>query len=80
MFCQQMNPIVDGLGIKYAGRVKIVWQDVDDPATQEMALKYKVRSVPTFVLLDGSDQVVGHWLGLQPPEVFEEAFATLLEQ
>ena len=75
-----MNPIVDGLGVKYAERVNIVWHDVDDPATQEMALKHQVRAIPTFVLLDGSDQVVGYWLGLQPPEVFEEAFASLLEQ
>jgi thioredoxin-like negative regulator of GroEL len=75
-----MNPIVDGLGVKYAGRVNIVWQDVDDPATGETILKHRVRAIPTFVLLDGSDQVVGYWLGLQPPEVLEEAFASLLEQ
>jgi thioredoxin-like negative regulator of GroEL len=80
MVCQQMNPIVDGLGVKYAGRVNIVWQDVDDPATQEMALKHQVRAVPTLVLLDSSDQVVGYWLGWQSPEVLEEAFASLLEQ
>jgi thioredoxin-like negative regulator of GroEL len=75
-----MNPIVDGLGVKYAGQVNIVWQDVDDPATQEMARKHQVRAIPTLVLLDSSDQVVGYWLGLRPPEVFEEAFAALLEQ
>ena len=75
-----MNPIVNGLGIKYAGQVNVVWQDVDDPATRETALKHQVRAVPTFVLLDSSDQVVGHWLGLQSPEVFEGAFASLLEQ
>jgi thioredoxin-like negative regulator of GroEL len=75
-----MNPIVDGLGVKYVGRVNIVWQDVDDPATRGMALKHQVRAIPTLVLLDSSDQVVGYWLGLQPPEVFEEAFALLLEQ
>ncbi len=75
-----MNPIVDGLGAKYAGRVNIVWQDVDDPATQEMALKHQVRAIPALVLLDSSDQVVGYWLGLQPPEVLEEAFTSLLGQ
>jgi len=75
-----MNPIVDGLGVKYAGRVNIVWYDVEDPATGETMLKHRVRAIPTFILLDSSEQVVGHWLGLQPPEVFEEAFASLLEQ
>ena len=75
-----MNPIVDGLETKYAGRVNIVWQDIDDSATREMVQKYKVRSIPTVVLLDSSGQVVGHWLGLQPPEVLEEAFVSLLEQ
>lgn len=74
-----MNPIVDGLGVKYAERVNIVWQDVDDPAIRETALKYQVRAIPTLVLLDSSDQVVGYWLGLHPPEVFEEAFAPLLK-
>ncbi len=71
---------MDGLGAKYAGRVNVVWQDIDDSATREMILKYKVRSVPTFVLLDSSNQVVGYWLGLQSPEIFEEAFDALLEQ
>jgi thioredoxin-like negative regulator of GroEL len=80
MVCQQMNPIVDGLEAKYAGRVNIMWQDVDEPAAQEMARKHQVRAVPTFVLLDSSDQVVGYWLGLQSPQVFEEAFAPLLGQ
>jgi hypothetical protein len=75
-----MNPIVDGLGVKYSGRVNIVWQDVDDPVTWETTLKHQVRSIPTFVLLESSDQVVGYWLGLQSPEVFEEAFASLLGQ
>jgi hypothetical protein len=74
-----MNPIVDGLGVKYAGRVDIVWQDVDDPATRERALKHQVRAIPTFVLLDSSEQVVGYWMGLHPPAVFEEAFVSLLE-
>ena len=69
---------MDGLGVKYAGRVNIVWQDVDNPATREMALKHQVRAIPTFVLLDSPDQVVGYWLGLHPPEVFEQAFASLL--
>jgi thioredoxin-like negative regulator of GroEL len=71
---------VDGLEIKYTGQVNIVWQDVDDPATGETALKYRVRSIPTFILLDSSDQVVGHWLGLQPPEILEEALNLLLAQ
>ena len=71
---------MDGLGVKYAGRVNIVWQDVDDPATQEMALKHQVRAIPTFILLDSSDQVVGYWLGLQPPYALEQAFASLLGQ
>jgi hypothetical protein len=74
-----MNPIVDGLGLKYAERVNILWQDVDDPAARETALEHRVRAIPAFVLLDGSNQVVGYWLGLQPPKVFEQAFAPLLE-
>jgi thioredoxin-like negative regulator of GroEL len=80
MFCQQMNPIVDGLEAKYIGRVNILWQDVDDPATRETILRHQVRSVPTFVLLDSSGQVAGYWLGLQPPDVFEKAFDALLGQ
>lgn len=58
---------MDGLGVKYAERVNIVWQDVDDPAAQEMALKHRVRAIPTLVLLDSSDQAVGYWLGWHPP-------------
>ena len=66
---------MDGLGVKYAGRVNVVWQNIDDPATRKVVQKYGVRSIPTFALLDSSDQVMGHWLGLQSPKVFEKAFA-----
>lgn len=46
--CKTMSPIVESLGKKYQGKVRILKVDVDK--NQAAATKYKVRGVPTFLL------------------------------
>jgi thioredoxin 1 len=46
--CQQMHPILDKLKDKMGSAVRVVKIDVDK--NQEVAAKFKIRSVPTLLL------------------------------
>ena len=46
--CQQMHPILDKLKDKMGSAVRVVKIDVDK--NQEVASKFKIRSVPTLLL------------------------------
>ncbi len=59
--CQMMGPIVEELAREYdAGKVKIGKLNVDD--NQEIAGKFQVLSIPTFIMFKGGqpvDKIVG---------------------
>ena len=46
--CQQMHPLLDKLKDKMGSTVRVVKIDVDK--NQEVAAKFKIRSVPTLLL------------------------------
>ncbi len=58
--CRMVGPIVEKLGEKYAGKIKVVKLNVDEnPAT---AQKYQVMSIPTLMFFKAgsvADTVVG---------------------
>lgn len=53
-----------GLEAEYAGRVRFVYLDIDDPATTpfKQALGYQYQ--PHIFVLGPDGQVVGQWVGL----------------
>lgn len=59
--CQMMGPIVEELGSEYsADKVKIVKVDVDQ--NQEVAGRYQVMSIPTFLIFKNgeiADKLIG---------------------
>ena len=61
--CKQMAPVLDGLAQEYAGRVGFAAVDCDDEP--QIAQRFNVRSMPTFVLVrDGRE--VGRIVGARP--------------
>ena len=61
--CKQMVPVLDALAREYAGRVGFAAVDCDDEP--QLAQRYNVRSMPTFVLVrDGRE--VGRVVGARP--------------
>ena len=52
------KPVVDGLERKLEGRAQVLRLGVTDDVGGALALRYEVRAVPTFVLLDGAGRVV----------------------
>lgn len=59
-----MAPVVHGLEQKYAGEVRFVYLDIDDPATEPFKGELGYRVQPHVFLLDGEGNVVREWLGL----------------
>ena len=69
MPCLMMAPIMDELSEKFKGKIKFGKINVDD--NQDLARKFRVLSIPNFVLFkDG--QPVDHFIGAMPEEDFEE--------
>jgi thioredoxin-like negative regulator of GroEL len=64
---------VHGLEAEYAGRVRFVYLDIDDPAVAPFKRELRYRVQPHIFLLDGSGQVVGQWLGAVTAEDLEPA-------
>jgi len=70
--CRAMEPIVERLAARFAGRAGVVKVDVDQ--TGDLASNYGVRGVPTFLLL-ANGQVVERVVGATS----EKALTTLIE-
>ncbi len=69
MPCVMMGPIVDELSEKYKGKIKFGKINIED--NQPLAQKYKVSSIPNFVLFkDG--KVLEQFIGSMSTEDFEE--------
>lgn len=73
--CKMMGPLVEKLAEKYEGKVKIGKLNVDDD--MEVAQKYGVASIPTFVFFkDG--QAVKTIVGGMPVDELEAKIQEIL--
>ena len=64
--CKIMSPIFEELAQEYEGKIEL--KKVDVESNGEMASKYNVMSIPTFVLLkDGKE--VDRKIGAMPKDV-----------
>jgi len=69
MPCVIMSPIVDEIGKKFRDKLKVGKINVDE--NHEIAQKYNVRSIPTFILFkDG--KIKEQFVGAVSKEKFEE--------
>jgi len=58
--CRMVAPVVEAVGGKYAGKLKVVKCNVDE--SPEVATKFGIRSIPTLAIVKGGqveDQVIG---------------------
>jgi thioredoxin-related protein len=73
------KPIVDGLARTLEGQAQVLRLSVTDDVGGELAMRYGVRSVPTFVLLDGAGKAVLKQAGMPDRAEVESVVAGLLE-
>jgi thioredoxin 1 len=67
--CRMVSPIIDSLGEKHSGKLKIVKVNVDD--NRELSEKYGIMSIPT-ILLFNNGKLVDMQIGAAPAEYFEK--------
>jgi thioredoxin-related protein len=73
------KPVVDGLARTLEGQVQVLRLSVTDDVGGELALRYGVRGVPTFVLLDGAGEAVLKQVGMPDRAEIETVVVRLLE-
>ncbi|MBI1801815.1 MAG: hypothetical protein HYR71_09340 [Chloroflexi bacterium] len=64
----------------YAGRVKIVRLNVDNPTAASAIQKYRIRGTPGFVLFDKQGKVTAQVPGWPGREQMARAFDQLIAQ
>lgn len=74
-----MAPMVHGLEAQYAGKIKFVYLDIDDPANQAAKREFGFGYQPEFYLLDGEGNLLHKWAGFISQEQFETVFTQVLE-
>jgi thioredoxin 1 len=67
--CRMVSPIIDSLGKKYQGKIKVVKVNVDE--NQELAMKYGIMSIPTIMLFNNG-KFVDSSIGAAPAEYYEK--------
>jgi thioredoxin 1 len=67
--CRMVSPIIDALGKKHIGKVKVVKVNVDE--NQELAMKFGIMSIPT-ILLFNHGRPVDQAIGAAPAEFYED--------
>jgi thioredoxin 1 len=61
--CKMIAPVLDELADEFQGKVKIAKLNVEGPSNQQLAIDYRVNSVPMFLVFkDG--KIIGQQLGI----------------
>ncbi len=60
--CRAMMPVIEKIATENDGKIKVCKVNVDDE--QELASKFDVMSIPTFVAIK-NNEVIGRTIGVQ---------------
>ncbi|MBQ4416682.1 MAG: thioredoxin [Lachnospiraceae bacterium] len=74
--CKMMSPMVEQFAGTFDGKLKVCKLNVDD--AQDIAARYGVMSIPTFIFFKGGE-AVHQTVGAVPQNVFEKEIASVLE-
>lgn len=69
--CKAMMPIVDEIAEKYEGKIKVCKVNVDE--ARDLAAKFDVMSIPTFVAIKNGE-IVGTIIGVHEKEEILKMF------
>ena len=58
------KPAVDGFERSHADRVAVVRLDMRSPLGRQMASRYAIRAVPSFLMFDSSGNLSGRHIGI----------------
>lgn len=69
--CRMMAPILDELSEELSGEFKIAKMDVENPANAELAIQYRIQSIPNMKLFKNG-QVIDEFIGLRDKETLKQ--------
>jgi thiol-disulfide isomerase/thioredoxin len=73
-----MKPVVNELKQEYADRIEFRAVDIDEASNEKISRKYRVLGVPTYVFLDGNEELLFSRLGLRSKDRMVEDLDKLL--
>ena len=56
MACTALKPIVDGIETEYAGRLRVIRLNIQDPVGKTLGQALGFRFTPTFIFFGGDGQ------------------------
>jgi thioredoxin 2 len=74
--CRMVDPVLERLAERHAGRLKVVKVDVD--AERALAQRYQAMSIPLLVVMRGGEEV-DRIVGALPPAALEQRLQPVLE-
>src|SRR6266852_9799597 len=75
--CRQLSPTIDKLAEQFAGRVKVGKLNTDD--NQDIAVQYRITSIPQVLVFKGGDQPKERLVGLQLESTLVKTLNRVLE-
>jgi len=75
--CRMMGPIIDEVSDQYINKIKFTKLNVDE--NQEIANKYSIRSIPTFLIFKNGELIANH-IGALPETKLKSLLNELLEK
>jgi thioredoxin 1 len=61
--CKQAAPVLNEMADEYTGKAKIAKLNIDEGANQQLAVTYRVQSIPMFLVFKGG-QIVAQQVGI----------------
>ena len=61
--CKQVAPVLNEMADEYVGKAKIAKLNIDEGANQQLAVTYRVQSIPMFLVFKGG-QIVAQQVGI----------------
>ncbi|OGD61018.1 thioredoxin [Candidatus Berkelbacteria bacterium RIFCSPLOWO2_01_FULL_50_28] len=76
--CKIMHPVIEELEHEFAGKVRVVKVNVDEPTSQKMVEQYQVGAMPTYIV-EKDGNVVVQYVGTQSKRTLVEALNKALD-
>ena len=61
--CKQVAPVLNEMADEYTGKAKIAKLNIEEGANQQLAVTYRVQSIPMFLVFK-SGQIVAQQVGI----------------
>ena len=61
--CKQVAPVLNEMADDYVGKAKIAKLNIDEGSNQQLAVTYRVQSIPMFLVFKGG-QIVAQQVGI----------------